>query len=197
MPAKKSHKKLLIPILLLVILVLMGIIIFILTSSKKQKAKSLPRTSATIFEQAEEIQEVEKIDKEEFCEKEGPEMLAYIDQLILITDKAAQGMAKRGEAVASWPNWTGEEIDEFTAGGDEIEDAYSEIRNLTPPDAYISLHEKFLNGLRYWSEGVHIGDKGFINQNQAWIDQCVSLTTQGNQWINKAKNELREISQQF
>ncbi len=191
---KVEIKSYLLLILLLIIFVLSGLIVVIFNINPIKKDKLKTTSQPIQLNQEQETGVDLGIDKERFCEKEGPEMLAFIEQLGASMDKAAKAMAQRGEIVKNWPDWNQSEINKFVAQGDLIAEAYQEVQQVYPPEKFASLHHKMSEALRLWSEGTRIGDQGFIDQNNDLIQQCLQLTAEGNSWINKFKEELKEIN---
>jgi len=174
-------------ILLSVITFTLLYLIFILVRKKESKKEiSSEPTQSEIFVQ-------EEFDKEAFCEKEGPEMLEYIEKLQLIMDKAAKAMNGRGENLKNWPNWSQKEIENFVAEGKIIKETYQEIRRLSPPEKLTSLHQKMETALSFWAEGVSSGNEGFINKDDKLINDCIRLTSKGNDWIDEFKKEFNRL----
>jgi len=190
MPRKKKNKKnkkyLILLILLIGVIFALLYFVFVLVSKKETKKETKKESI-----QQQSIQE--EFDEERFCEEEGPEMLEYIEELEAIMDKAAKAMGGRGENLKNWPNWTQSEIENFVAEGKLIKEAYQEVQELSPPEKLTSLHWKMETALSFWREGVSVGNEGFISQDDNLINDCVRLTSKGNDWIQEFQEELREF----
>ena len=95
MPRKKKNKnKKTIILLIFLLIVIFGLLYFIFilvnkkalrqTGDKKQIPFETSQSKISIQEESIE----EEFDKDRFCEREGPEMLEYIEELEAIMDKA-------------------------------------------------------------------------------------------------------------
>ena len=183
-------------LIIFLFLVIFSLIFLIFTLiSKKSPFKKQP--SSTNSEETSpptnNLQTEDQFDKQAFCEKEGPETLEYIEKLEAITEKSGNAMGGRGKALENWPDWTQTEIESFVKKGQIIKQAYQEVFALTPPPKLVSVHNKIETALSFWAEAVTSGNEGFISHDYDLINDSVSLTSQGNDYLKLFSEELKQI----